>query len=385
LTRPAPRPVLPYEDVLRLSREGEAPLSEPMPGMSERQRLHLAVVVPPFSLGSGGHGTIFQLIRRLEDMGHTCSIWLHDPAEMLGARSPAAVRRLIREWYAPVSAPVFKEFEEWYGADVAIATGWSTVYASLLLDRCRCRAYLINDHEPDFYPASAEAIWAADTYSLGLYGISASRWLRDLLAARYGQEGTWFRLAVDHSLYHRYPVGRETDLVTLYARTWTPRRAVALGLLALQELHARRPEVRLSLFGHDGELDPGFPHEELGVLPPDALARHYAEATVGVSLSLTNYSSIPQEMMACGLPSVDVGGGSAEAEFGADGAMEFADPDPLSIADAVERLLTDETLWRRRSDAGIEHVRSATWENAALQVERGLREALAARERASVV
>ena len=50
----------------------------------------------------------------------------------------------------------------------------------------------------------------------------------------------------------------------------------------------------------------------------------YAEAAVGLCLSLTNYSLIPQEMMACGLPCVDLAGGSTDAELGRDGGVEVA-------------------------------------------------------------
>ena len=192
----AARPETPFEEVLRFSREGPAPLDEPVAGMSERPTLHVAVVIPPFQRGSGGHSTIFTLIARLEHMGHTCSIWLHDPCGR-EQRAPAVLRREIVDHFIPVRAPVFKGFDDWYGADVAVATGWDTAYAAVMLPGCRARAYLINDHEPEFFATSAEAMWAGRTYELGLYGISASRWLRDLLA-RYGQRGSWFRLGVDH-------------------------------------------------------------------------------------------------------------------------------------------------------------------------------------------
>ena len=110
-----------------------------------------------------------------------------------------------------------------YSADVAVATGWDTAYQVMLLPGCRARAYLVNDHEPDFYPQSAEFDWAAKTYRLGLYGISASRWLRDLLARSYGQHGTWFRLGVDRSVYRPRPVERRRDTVIFYAREFTSR------------------------------------------------------------------------------------------------------------------------------------------------------------------
>ena len=74
---------------------------------------------------------------------------------------------------------------------------------------------------------------------------------------------------------------------------------------------------------------------------------------MGLCLSLTNYSLIPQEMMACGLPCVDLAGRSPEAVFGRDGPVELAQPDPIALADALERLLDDEHAWARRSEAGL--------------------------------
>ena len=70
--------------------------------------------------------------------------------------------------------------------------------------------------------------------------------------------------------------------------------------------------------------------------------------------------------MACGLPCVDLAGCSAESVFGADGPVELRAFDPIALADAVERLIDDEALWRRRSHAGIDFVAAHTWEAAAL-------------------
>ena len=371
-----------HDEILTLSREGPAPLAEPVPGMSERTPLHVAVLVPPFQRGSGGHSTIFTLVERLERMGHTCSIWMYDTRGVHRREAQSVLRRRIVEEFAPVRAPVFKGFEDWYGADVAVATGWDTAYQAALLPGCRARAYLINDHEPEFFATSAESLWAAGTYELGLYGISASRWLRDLLARKYGQSGGWFRLGVDHGIYRPLEVARRRDTVIWYTRAFTPRRAGPLGELALEELHRRRPETRFVLFGQREPLDLPFPHEPLGIASREALARAYSEATVGLCLSLTNYSLIPQEMLACGLPCVDLSGGSSEAELGRDGGMELAEPDPVALADAMERLLDDRALWQRRSDAGVAQVEDASWDEAARQVEAGLREALRLREEA---
>ena len=372
----------PYEEVARLAREGPAPLSEPVPGMAERERLRLALVIPPFRRGSGGHNSIFQIAERLERMGHVCSIWHYDPERRQDGDWPAVLRRAIVEDFAPVRAPVFKGFDHWHGTDVAIATGWETVYPAMLLPHCRARAYLVHDHEPEFFDTSIEGEWAEATYGLGLPCITAGSWLRDLMRERYGQ---WvprsFRFGVDRAVYHPRGVERRRDTVIFYSRPATGRRAVPLGMLALAELRRRRPEVRIVLFGENRQAATSFPHEHLGVVSPQVLARHFSEATVGLCLSLTNYSIIPQEMLACGLPCVDVEGRSSEAVFGPEGPVELAAADPGALADAIEALLSDEKRWAARSHAGLEFVEGATWEAAAQEVEAGLRDVLRERER----
>jgi SAM-dependent methyltransferase len=159
----------------------------------------------------------------------------------------------------------------------------------------------------------------------------------------------------------------------------TPRRGVPLGVLALEELRRRRPDLRFVLFGGHEPVDTPFPHDYLGVASPEELAWAYSEATVGLSLSLTNYSLIPQEMMACGLPVVELSGRSIEGVFGADGPVELAPAHPVELADAMERLLADPGLWERRSREGIEFASRRTWDVAAAEVEEGLREALRSR------
>jgi GT2 family glycosyltransferase/glycosyltransferase involved in cell wall biosynthesis len=379
-SKPAGNQPTPYTEMLRLAREGPEPLLDSPAGLADRERIHVAVIVPPFGRGSGGHAAIFTLVRELERMGHTCSLWVHDPVGVLARTGDAVLRRRVLEEFTPVRAPVMKGFHAWHGADVVVATGWETVYAALMLPGCHARAYLVNDHEPEFFPSSAEAIWAERTYSLGLYPISGSRWLRDLIARRYGADGSWYRFGVDHAVYSPQPVARRRDTVIFYGRAATPRRAVPLGVLALEELRRRRPQARIVAFGDESRLQTSLPHEDLGVVEPGTLARAYSEATAGLCLSLTNLSLIPQEMMACGLPCVDVAGGSTEAELGSDGPVLLAEPDPIAIADALEALLTDEALWKRKSDAGVAAVADVTWSGAAKQVERGLRAALRARE-----
>jgi O-antigen biosynthesis protein len=373
-----------YDVIARVWQDGPTPLLDPLPGMAERSRLRLALVIPPFSRGSGGHNTLFQIFSRLERRGHACSVWLADYHGHARDLWPAVLRHDINEFFATFNGPVYKGFDSWQGADVAIATGWQTVHATLGLGGTRARAYIVNDHEPEFYAASTEQVLAEDTYRHGLHCIAASPWLRDLLVERYGASADAFQLGVDGDTYHPLPVERRRDTIVYYARHSTPRRAVPIGLMALAELHRRRPDVRIVLFGTDKALHAAFPYEHLGVLSTPQLAQLYSEATAGLCLSLTNFSLMPKEMLACGLPCVELAGVSAESIFGEDGPLDLAPLQPQAIADALERLLSDRERWERRSREGIEFVASHTWEHATDEVEAGLRHALRERELAQL-
>jgi glycosyltransferase involved in cell wall biosynthesis len=151
--------------------------------------------------------------------------------------------------------------------------------------------------------------------------------------------------------------------------------------MALSELHRRRPDVRIELVGTDRPPATSFPYAYHGVLDPAELAALYAEATVGLCLSCTNFSLMPKEMLACGLPCVELAGVSAESIFGPDGGpLALAPLDPLALADALERLLDDPAERERRSREGIAFVAEHTWDHATDQLEAGLRHALRERE-----
>jgi glycosyltransferase involved in cell wall biosynthesis len=369
-----------YEAIARFHRDGPAPLLDPIGGMADKDPLHLAFIVPTFGIGSGGHGTIFQLVQGLEHRGHICSIWVHDPLGERRSEWPAVLRRTIVNHFSPVEAPVHKEFDDWRGADVVVATGWQTVYPALLLDGARARAYLINDHESEFYGTSVESYWAKQTYGFGLYGICAGRWLRDLYVERYGGTAGYFELGVDHSTYKPRPTARRNDTVVFYCRASTGRRAVGLGLMALSELRRRRPDLRIVMFGDRLPVPATFPYEHAGVVSPQSLSWLYSEGTVGLCLSMTNYSLIPQEMLACGLPCVELHGPSTLAAFGEDGPVSLAEFNPGAVADAIDELMSDSELWHRRSAAGLDFVAGRSWDTVTDQVEREIREALRVRE-----
>ena len=363
-----------FETIAALAREGAAPLRDD-PDVGRKKHLRIAVLIPPFQRGSGGLSTILHLIRHLAARGHDCSLWVEDPHRR-SPESDSQVRRRLRDYFGPVAAEVHGGFEAWTGADVVVATGWETVPRALLLADCAARAYFVQDYEPEFFPASAERRWAEESYRHGLHHVTAGPWLAQLLRERFGAVATHLDLGVDHDTYRPRTVARREDTVIFYARRSTPRRAVPLGLLGLAELHRRRSDLRLVLFGEDHPIRTSFPYRHAGILPEPELAELYSEATVGVSLSLTNYSRVSQEMMACGLPCVELDTASVRMALGEDDGVTLAPFDPLGLAGEIERLLEDRGLRERRAESARRLVADRTWEHAAEQLEQRLREAV---------
>jgi glycosyltransferase involved in cell wall biosynthesis len=339
--------------------------------------LEVAVVIPPFFRGSGGHTTIANIVRALEARGHRLSFWIDDPGRRIADLDAAA--RDFAAWFGPFRAPVHPRFDAWRPPDVAVATGYQTVLRVRALP-AGARAYLVQDHEPEFFATSAERLHAEDSYRHGFHAITAGSWLAGLMRERYGLTATPFELGVAHDVYRPHPeVRREPGTVVFYARATTPRRAVPIGLAALRELRRRRPQTRILLYGQPDAPRLDVPAEHLGVLSGPELARAYARAEVGLSISLTNYSLVPQEMLACGLACVEAATPSVLAAFGADGPVLVAEPEPHALAAALERLLDDPSERERRVAAGQALVRERTWAAAAEAIEAGLREALARR------
>jgi glycosyltransferase involved in cell wall biosynthesis len=338
--------------------------------------LHVALIVPFFNRGSGGHMTIANLVRALERRGHRCSLWIDDPGGRVNG-GPEQATADLRAWFGPFGADVHYGLDGFDRADVAVATGWQTV-ARVRTLAAAGRAYLVQDHEPEFFGTSVQRAWADDSYRHDLYPITAGQWLADTMSEMYGLPATPFDLGIDGERYRPQPdVARRDDVVVAYARSSTPRRGVPVALAALAELHRRRPSTEAWLFGHGGPPGVDFPYKNLGVVAEGDLPGVYAQATVGLVLSMTNYSLVAQEMLSCGLPCVELDAPSVVAAFGRGGAVDFAPLDPIAIADALERLLTDPALRADRARQGVALRAERTWDRAAEQVEGGLRAAIA--------
>jgi glycosyltransferase involved in cell wall biosynthesis len=149
----------------------------------------------------------------------------------------------------------------------------------------------------------------------------------------------------------------------------TARRAVGLAVMALEELICRREyDVRVVMFGDEYPLPAPFDYEFAGLVRPERLAWLYSSATVGVALSMTNASLVPQDMGACGLPCVELAVGAAADTYPPGGSVELGPFTVGGLADAIALLLDDPRLRARRAEAGLARAGERTWERTGAQI-----------------
>lgn len=298
--------------------------------------LWINVIMTPPAAGSGGHTTLFRLVSHLEQAGHRVRLYLDD----VHGSEAAWYAPVIARWWPEVRATVHDARDGLGDADAVVATAWPTAYRAYLDPCAGKRFYLVQDYEPWFHPPGALAAFAEATYRMGFHPITAGRWLAETLEQRFHTPADWFEFGSDdrYRLADPLPL-RHRSGVVFHTRHDTPRRAFELGMLALEVFARQHPAVPVVLYG--GPVTGAtFPHQAMGVLPPSDLAALYQRSRAGLSLSFTNPSLIPHEMLAAGCLPV-VNDAPHNRAVLANEHIRYADPDPHSLAAALTRVVDD--------------------------------------------
>ncbi|MFF2271645.1 glycosyltransferase family 1 protein [Agromyces sp. NPDC058136] len=296
--------------------------------------LTIGWVLTPPSAGSGGHTTLFRMVEAVESAGHRCVLFLYD-------RYGGQVReheRVIREWWPGMRARVADAREGITGVDAAVASSWDTahVLARRGTEPMR-RLYFIQDFEPYFYARGSMYALAEDTYRFGFRTIALGDMVGDLLRSEVGLEPDVVEFGCDTSVYRVLP-GAERTGVVLYARPGVPRRGFWLARLALDQFHARHPDVDIHLYGAEvGGL--AFPATQHGRLTPEQLNELYNSCVAGIAMSFTNISLVAEEMLAAGVVPVVNDSVHSRADL-RNGQVAWAPPTPGGIADALSAVVS---------------------------------------------
>lgn len=321
-------------------------------------------IIPSFKMASGGHNTIFRAAQVLSKFGYRHNFYIFPPFDY---PSEEQVRELINRYYFKdnnFKIHYLTKFPpELVESNILFVTDWRSAYIGSYVKNAAQKIYFVQDFEPYFYPKGATSALAEQTYKFGYKLLAASPWLHQLLTKEYDMKGSYFDLAVDHKNYYRSKSfdDRENS-ICFYSRLSTERRATYLGIQALKLLKKQRPDVQIYVFGDSGtHFGSEFVH--LGILNTRKLQDLYSRCKLGVVFSLTNYSLIPQEMNACGLPVLEVKWKGNEVNYAKRRGVVLVEPQFQQLSNKMAELLDSDNALAEISRQGVLDVRDLNWED----------------------
>ena len=333
-------------------------------------------IIPEMGEGSGGHLNIFRFISHLENMGFHSRIYLFKSPNY---RDNQSVKEFLRKHF-----PILDERVEAYWdvkcakfAHATIATSWQTAYFVKNFNNTISKFYFVQDYEPFFYAHGSEYEFAKNTYTFDFRGITAGDWLKDKLASDFGMRTDSFGFSYDKELYTPLKKKNSTKRVFFYARPVTPRRDFELGLLALDLLCQKMPEVEVVFAGWDvSNFDIPFTHKNLGIVSVDQLSKVYSQCDLCLIISNTNLSLLPLEVMASNSVAVCPKGANSTWLVNEENSV-LVEYDPRNIADTLEYYLTTPEKLKEIRKKGLEFARSTSWEAEAAKVADALMKGIA--------
>jgi hypothetical protein len=298
------------------------------------QSLRVGFVSTPPGRGSGGHTTMFRMVTALEAAGHHCTMFLYDRY----GGNLADHEATIRSGWPSVRARVRDVRQGITGIDACVASSWQTahVLARHGTEPMR-RLYFVQDFEPLFYPQGAEYAFAEDSYRFGFRCIVIGHTLAQVLHDEIGVHADVVEFGCDTDIYRLRPA-EPRDGVVFYSKPRAARRGFMLGVLALQEMHRRRPEAPIHMVG-DADARVPFPTVVHGTITPRELSDLYNRARAGLALSFTNVTLLAEEFLACGtVPVLNLSPYVTTADVRSD-HVRWAPPTPSGIADELVAVL----------------------------------------------
>lgn len=318
---------------------------------------------------SGGLRVIFEHVNRLSLRGHTVEIWTLDP--YLG-NAPFPIGVPIKHIPNDYDFSRQKLHKLHFGAikgvepDIFVAGSYPAIFGYTSISNAKPFWYLQHDEAiavaTEILPTYFEAL------KLPVSFLCNSLWTKETLAAKYKVEAEIIKYGIDTALF--YPekdqrlISSSLSLVFVYdGQDW---KGVDDMFLAIKEVKKKIPKLNLLViskfqsFGHDFS---GLSAQVFIKPIQNELRRVYSSATIFVSSSWHEGFGLPGlEAMACGVPVVTTdSGGVREYAIPEETAVVVPPQNPQALADAIVRVLDDESLRKKLIKNGLEKVKEFDW------------------------
>ena len=307
-----------------------------------------AWVLPSLIEGSGGHRTILQNVQYLIRKGYECDVYVEDKGEV---KNSEELRRQAETLFGKHDCRFILGYDIQGEYDIIFATAWFTAKVVRDCNSKAVKAYFIQDFEALFNPMGDGYILACNSYGYGLKPVTIGRWLSHKMQTEYRTPSRYFDFCADRRIYRPLPEAKKEHAICFVYQPDKPRRCSVLGIEALGIVKFLRPDVKIYLYGSNIKGNVWFEHENLGIIPLEKCNALYNKCEVGLCISSSNPSRIPFEMMAAGLPVVDLYMENNFYDMPNEG-VRLAHTTPESIAQALIEILDHRETAAEMSEAG---------------------------------
>ena len=308
----------------------------------------IAWIIPHPIKGSGGIRTMIQNANFLATKGFECDIYVEEDY----MNDSETLKKRIIDYYGECKCGTYVVIQMRKQYDLVFAT-YSVLTADYVyfMKDVKHKAYFIQDFEPWFEPMGGQYLEMERSYHYGLQGISIGKWLTHKISNEYSSPMTYFPFCADLKVYKKLPNVEKENAVCFIYQPEKARRCSKLGMSALLLVKKLRPDVKIYVYGSDVNVEFDFEVDNLHIINIEKCNELYNKCTVGLCISASNPSRIPFEMMAAGLPVVDLYRENNLYDIPEDGVL-LAESTPEGLATAIIKVLDDKTLQKKMSEEG---------------------------------
>lgn len=338
--------------------------------VSPDQVKNLAFLVPGIDKYSGGITSILRLGTYLTRLGYNVSYvdFQNRPVEenIYNARSNLS--------YVEGDFVALNSAKKGY-FDVVIAGNWQAVY--YLNDFDGYKMYFVQDYEPYFFKLNERYLLAKLTYQLGEHIVSLGKWNIEQIQRECQVESK-----MDYVSFP-YEPGEYSKTINRDFYGYSAKKNLKIAVYTKEE-GKRIPNILQAILEHATQYfaDKGIILDvlyfgmkkdysvrcgkNLGKLNKDEMLKLYNDADFGMVASMTNISLVPYEMIATGLPVIEMKEGSFSAFFPNDAAL-LIDYNYKTFVRKIEEALYNPAVLERITKNAFGVLKDLSWEKTAAE------------------
>ena len=186
--------------------------------------------------------------------------------------------------------------------------------------------------------------------------VTIGKWLSSKVQNTFETPSRAFDFCADTNVYKPLENIEKENAICFVYQPEKPRRCDFIGMKALELIKKVRPDVKIYLYGSNVESSITVECENLKIISVEECNKLYNKCKVGLCMSASNPSRIPFEMMAAGLPVVELYRENNLYDLPDQGVL-LSQSTPEAIASSILYLLDHDEERERMSKFGVNYMK----------------------------